>query len=347
METLMATPRQQIEARVDAAISAGKLAQAERQEAIEFLTKSPGRTEFFAQELAGGKYFTERAMKEAEDRRARQQELEQERQKIQAERTRLEIWSRDARAELDRARQIEQDREQLIRENAALRQVARDYNIKDEEVVVPQPKPQVPVEERIQPTHDGRLRDMATGKFVSEEQASQALQNIIAMTSKAMAVQAEHQRLFGAPLEDSLIEEAIAAGQTDVRQYWETKYNVSARKAQLAEDQRNQEIAKIREEERQKILGEMAVDPSKFVGTPQPWQSPSPLADAYMHSRAAENNPVGDLAPEKRSMLQQSRERVGNASAKFNALFNPDGSVRQGAKAPQSYYQNMADQDNP
>jgi hypothetical protein len=349
----MPTPRQQIEARVDEAIAKGALPPAERQATIEFLSKDDSRAQFFAQELAGGSYFGTRAKQEAEARRKSQEDIERQRAAVQAEKQALEAWSRDARAEVDKARAIEDEHKRLIAENAALRQVAKDYNIEEELTVQPQRRTDIPMDQRIQPTVDGKLRDVQTGRFVSEERATQAFQELIGMTSKAMSVQAEHQQLFGAPLTDSIIEEAIAAGNPDIKGYWEAKYNVPAKRAQLAEEQRTREIARIREEERNKVLAEMAIDPSKFVGA-SPGYTPqsSPLANAYMQSRASEMNPVNGvegtqvIPPEKRSDVQTMRERIAAGVQSYNKYFNIDGTPRQGVRPPGSYAESMAHQDS-
>lgn len=347
----MATPKQQIESRVDEAIANGAIPASERQATIEFLTKDQGRLDFFSKELAGGSYFGKKAREEADLRRKHEEDMKRERAAVQAERDALQAWSRDARAEVDRARAIQDERDHLLAENAAYKQVASDWNLDDQVVVPKRPeRPQVPVDQRIQPTLDGRLRDTQTGKFVSEERATQAFQELIGLTSKAMAIQAEHQQLFGAPLTDSLMEEALAAGQSDIRQYWESKYNAPARRAELAEQARNQEIAKIREEERSKILSEMAVDPSKFGAVSSTGYQPSPLANTYMQSRAADLSPLkgedgAPVAPEKKSQLAAAASSIQRSGQMFNKYFNLDGTPRSGVRPPDSYGQNMAYQD--
>lgn len=351
----MPTPRQQIESRVDEAIAKGSIPAAERQATIDFLSKDEGRAQFFAQELAGGSYFGKKAQEEAQARKRAQEEIERQRAALAAEKASLEAWGRDARAEVDKARAIEEERVRLIAENAKLHQLAKDYNIeKEAAAIVGTPAPAAPMGERIMPDSQGRLRDVQTGKFVSEERATQAFQELIGMTQAAMTVQAEHQALFGTPLIDPIIQEAIAAGQSDIKGYWEAKYNVPGKRAELAEQSRAREIAKIREEERTRILSEMAIDPSKFAGAnPGYIERTSPLANTYMQSRAAEMNPVTGaegttaVAPEKRGDVQTMRDRVAAGAAAFTKHFNPDGTPRQGVKPPASYAQSMYDQDNP
>lgn len=352
----MPTPQQQNQARVEEAIAQGKIPASERQATLDFINGSPQRAEWFSQQLAGGSYFTKRAMQEAEERRQRQAEIERERQAVQSQREQLEVWSRDARAELDRARQIELEHQRLLAENAALRQATKDFNIDDQVVMPSAPRPATPIPgTTIQPDFNGRLRDTQTGKFISQEEGTRAFQTLIGMTSKAMSVQAEHQRLFGEPLQDSLIEDTIAAGLDDPRAYWEAKYNVQAKRVELAEQAELAKVARIREEERSRLLSEMAVDPTKFAGGGPGAYVPgtSPLADSYMHSRAAAMNPVNeagqpisDLSPEKRPHLITSQQRISAASERFAKHFNPDGTPRAGMKPPASYVQSMYEQDN-
>lgn len=345
------TPVQQIQRRVDEAIAKGALPAADRQATIEFLSKDQARADFFARELAGGSYFGKKAQEEAALRKTHEEQMVREREALAREKQSLEVWSRDARVELDRARQIQAEHDRLLAENGSLRQVTRDYNLEGEvQLPTRAVAAQAPT---IQPDAQGRLRDVSTGKFISEERATQAFQELIGLTSKALTIQAQHQQLFGQPLTDSLIEEALAAGQPDLNAYWEAKYNVPAKRAELGEQVRQAEVSKIREEERAKLLGEMAVDPSRFAGgagnyTPEP----SLLANTYMHSRAAEANPFTGadgktpLLPEQRSHVAAKRASLDAANTMWQRHFNPDGTPRSGVKPPQSYTDNLAYQDS-
>lgn len=352
----MPTALEQIRSRVDDAIAQGKIPAQEREETIQFLSKDPNRAEWFSSQLAGGSYFTRKAQEEAEKRRQWEAQKEAERQAIAAQRNELEAWSRDARAEVERARAIQEERDRLLAQNAKYQQLVSDFNLRDqlegyEEVV--EKKETKPVTFGTQKqTPD---RDPETGRFISRDEGAQAFQEMMRLTSKLGSIQARHQQLFGQPLTDSLIEEAMAAGSLDkIEEYWANKYNVGAKEAELQARRQAEYESKIREEERQKLMAELAINPSQYIGGNPGYQpSSSPLADAYMNSRAASMNPVAGtegtnayVPPEKRSDLAMSRERVAAGATAFNKYFNIDGTPRAGVKPPKSYVQSMYDQDN-
>ncbi len=338
----MPTPRQQIEAQVDWAIQNGKIPATDRAKHIEFLTSN---ADFYGSALAGGARFTQQAQEMAAQRRQLEEQAAIERRKLEAERAELSAWSRDARAEIENANRIRAEHEALIAENGRLRQIAEDYNFKPEDLppstrTSPTPRPAQPVYD----PNSQRARDPQTGRFLSREEGTKFAEGVINMTSGAMKAAAEHFRLYGEPLADNIMEEALNAGETDVYRYYAGKYNIEAKRAELAEKAREAEIERIRVEERQKVMTEMALDPSRFVnGTPGYQPQTSPLADAYMHSRAAAQNPVSGqegtaiVPPEKRSDLQMNMERVNRGAEAFAKHYNPDGTPRQGVKPHASY----------
>lgn len=336
----MPTPRQQIESQIDWAIANGKIPAADRQKHIEFLVSNQ---DFYSSALAGGAHFTNKAKEMALERQQAEAQIQAERAKLAQERNEMAAWGRDARAELDRVKAIENEHRALLEENARMRQLAKDYNIEDELPARPEPQRQMPNQYQ-QPmlAQPGRQRDPETGRFLSRQEGEQFAQGVLNMTSGAMAAAAEHFALFGTPLSDNIMQEAIAAGAPDVKAYWETKYNVPAKRQEKAETDRAAEIERIRAEERQKVMTEMAIDPSRFVPGQGTYQSQrSPLQDAYMHSRAAAMNPVTEsgerIVPEKMSDIQATNSRVQSSAAAFAKHYNPDGSPRQGVKPHATY----------
>lgn len=118
------------------------------------------------------------------------------------------------------------------------------------------------------------------------------------LQGRAMAtfqsISAEHQRLFGAPIDDfeKLFDEATAS-QKNIRQVWETKYGVQAKRTELDEKRRKDSEDAIRADERSKVAAQFgnpnlrSASPSRFPFIPaksqegkQPWESsPSELRE--------------------------------------------------------------------
>jgi len=110
----------------------------------------------------------------------------------------------------------------------------------------------------------------------------------------------EHEKLFGTKLNaKTLIQEATAAGKTP-NEFWTEKYNVGAKRTEIAEKEKVEYESRIRSEERQKVTAEFlnpatrplsdSQKPFYDVGpdAKQPWDDTTPTA--------AETQLVAELA---------------------------------------------------
>src|SRR5262247_4794976 len=100
---------------------------------------------------------------------------------------------------------------ELTAKVAAYEQTLKDYQIFDQ-VSIPTPRipsitdppaPRTPV----QPT-----QTTPTNKFLTVEDANMFGNNLLSLVKKVNKIQNDHQRLFGQPLEDDLIEHFIQTG---------------------------------------------------------------------------------------------------------------------------------------
>lgn len=110
-------------------------------------------------------------------------------------------------------------------------------------------------------------------------------------------IQHEHQALFGKSINGKeLMKEATLAKQTP-EEYWKAKYNPEARRAELAKQTDDARITKIREEERAKVMSELANPATKPLSDSQ-----NPFYDPK--GTAAESDPFSDVETDgDRAML--------------------------------------------
>jgi len=122
--------------------------------------------------------------------------------------------------------------------------------------------------------------------------------------------------LFGQPLTDDLVSEALQAGQTNLRSYWEQKYNYAGRRQQMESQEKEKEIERIRAEERAKVMQELSMDPSRLMtGSGFGVQVPkSPLMSTYEASAALQDGAENRVAPEMRPDVALQASRVQKAA---------------------------------
>lgn len=319
----MSTARENITSQVDEMISKGLITRDLRDNYINMLAGNETLAAEFNNRLAGGAHFTRRAQEDAENRRRMEAE-------IQAERNRLQQWEQQSRQQVTRLEQEAQRAAQLEAELAAYRQFVKDNNYQEyiavkEPTQTRQPINTVPGYTPTQTQPDGQ--------YLTREYAQGVVGDLLQLQRKGFQIAATHQQLFGVPLTDDIIGEAMQANQ-DPEQYYRAKYNVPQKEAELREREHQTQIAKIREEERAKLMAEYSVDPSKLTGNGSsmfPGMEKSALQSAYMERAAEARNPVtgsGDgsyVPPEKRPDLQMAANRVANAANLFAKHFNPDG----------------------
>jgi hypothetical protein len=143
-----------------------------------------------------------------------------------------------------------------------------------------------------------------TSKFLTDDQLQAKLASYAAGQTAyfgdVLEIVPEHEKLFGTKLNaKTLIQEATAAGKTP-NEFWTEKYNVGAKRTEIAEKEKTEYEARIRAEERQKVTAEFlnpatrplsdSQKPFYAVGpdAKQPWEDTTPTA--------AETQLVAELA---------------------------------------------------
>jgi hypothetical protein len=334
--------RQQIEQFVDEGIRAGNLSAQFRSKYIEDFSNDPKAAEWFAGGFMRYADYTNKQKERAEMEKQAHAAIAAERSKVESERQRLTDWERQARAEIDRLRSTEGESARYRQAVAQYQQVLKDFNLTDHDPLSGQPAPSMPTPSQTQPpstSYQPPTTDQT--RWVSQTEAVETIGRVVDLQGELLAIAAEHQFLHGQPLRENLIQEAKQAGQLgNIRSYWEHKYNIPGKRAELEEKNRNEEYDRIRREEREKVLSELAADPSRIVQPGGIWQpEASPLASNYMASRAAAHNPVSSenrqsgtpagqterRLPEQISHVESKRSSVEAAANYFNKHYTPDG----------------------
>lgn len=294
-------------------------------------------------DLLRGADYTNKTKQLAEDRRQAEQRLQQEYQKLNSERARLEQWQSQVQTELGKLDALPEMTAKL----AAYEQILKDYQIYDQVSVPPVPKTSP---NQAQPNRQPEQRQ--DGQYMTVSTAGAALRDFALLQGKVSRVQAQHMKLFGEPLDDDLISHYLDTGE-DPEQHWRVKYNVDAKRQQISETNRQAEMARIKEEARAELMQELALDPSRVVGSPlgRPQGGLTPLLEQYSQSRATSHSqnalggtpppPGADnfIPPEKKPELAAARERIAAASKMFNEHFDVLGNpaTDQGRKLAQKY----------
>jgi hypothetical protein len=339
----MPTSRQQIEAYVDEGIRNGSLNAQYRSKYIDDMAADPKAAEYFAGGFMRTADYTKKSQEREEQWRQRQGEIESQRQAVARERQELQNWQVQAKAEIDRLRAYEGETPKLQAAVARYQQILKDYNLTESDPLNGQPAPS-PTAPTYQPPTTPTYQPPQSPvhqPWVSRDDAVSALNGILDVTGEYAAIQAEHQFLYGSPLRDNLINEARQAGQlNNLRGFWEGKYNVPGKRADIDAKTREDEITRIRQEEREKVMAELASDPSRVIGAGGTmWQPERGPLDSYMNASRAMHNPVAPEArtgdtpagqtapriPEQVNHVQSVRDSVSGAVKFFNSRFNPDG----------------------
>lgn len=168
----------------------------------------------------------------------------------------LANWKGTAEAEYFEMQRKLSEAEQ---EAAALRATAREY-VPEAELDKLERKPVVKDPKEVVPQID-------TSEFLKKQEAQEAMMNALKVQNRLMFIGAQHQKLFGTPLEDAeLIDRAVTAGRT-LDEEWEDRYKVADKKAELAKAEQEAHDQKIREEERSRVLSELKL-PEQRSGAP-------------------------------------------------------------------------------
>lgn len=299
-------------------------------------------------DLLRGADYTNKTKQLADEKRANDQRLQAEYQKLQQDRARLEQWQHQVQGELSKLDALPEMAAKL----AAYEQALKDYQIYDQ-VHVPQiPKPTAPSYAPQPQQGQFQQQQQQGNRFMTMETAAGALRDFALLQSKVNRIQNQHMQLFGKVLEDDLVSHFLDTGE-DPEQHWRIKYAVDARRQQIFESDRLAEMAKIKEEMRAELMKEFAMDPSRVTGSPfgKPQGALTPLLENYAQSRALANaaphahdkapapGATEFVPPEKRSELAMSRDRVAKATEMFNQHFDINGNptTDQGRKFSQVY----------
>ncbi len=327
------TYAEQIAETVDGWVKAGRIQEGMRGQYIEMLTQGG-----LDQEVAGmfmrHSDYTRKTQEVAEERRRLEAERADAQQQFASRRAALEEWERDVKGEIQRLKQLESQYPEMTARIAAYEQALEDYGLKDQVKVsvasAPQGEPNMP-----QPTNPTN-QPATQAQYLTRDEVGQFAQQLLQMQGTAFAVAGEHQRLFGQPLSDDIISEAIAANQ-DVRTFWESKYNVAGKRAEVAAREREAEIAKIREEERAKIMAEFTTDPSRLTGS-SPITAPGPLKPvSEVFDKFSSRALLADDAPKAPELIPSQiaqSQRVNKAAAAWDKMFDADGNPRSQAGGP-------------
>lgn len=330
--------KDQIARIVDDGISQGRIQSAMRDQYIQMFTADERAAEFFASNMLRGQDYTQKTQAIARERqefeRQRQAQLEADAQK----RRELEQWEQGARQQLSRAQQLEV-------ELAKARQMMQDYGFDVPPSSTPSPSPSAPQvgSQGSAPTNPNQNR------YLTREEGIGALQELVGLQSQAMTFAGQYQQLFGRPLTDDIIGEALSQNLTpqQARQHWETKYNFQGRSEEMAAQRRADEEAALRARIREEVLNEVISNPSRVVGgQPQAGAGQGLVFERYSASgsRALQGSgeqgqqgapaDLSQVAPEKRPDLQSSARRISSAVDFAMRNFTPDGTPRlQGGPA--------------
>jgi len=328
--------KDQITRIVDDGIAQGRIQSGMRDQYIQMFTADEQAAEFFASNMLRGQDYTQKTQAVARERqefeRQRQAQLDADAQK----RRELEQWEQGARQQLSRAQQLEV-------ELAKARQMMQDYGFEVPPSSTPSPSPSAPQvgSQGSAPTNPNR--------YLTREEGIGALQELVGLQSQAMTFAGQYQQLFGRPLTDDIIGEALSQNLTpqQARQHWETKYNFQGRSEEMAAQRRAEEEASLRARIREEVLNEVISNPSRVVGgQPQAGAGQGLVFERYSASGSRALQGSGEpgqqgapadfsqVAPEKRPDLQSSARRVSSAVDFAMRNFTPDGTPRlQGGPA--------------
>lgn len=326
----MPTYREQIEATVNEMVKAGRIQEGMRAQYVDLLAKDEAVAQEFAGRFMRHDDYTRKTQEVARQRQEQEARIRAEEARVAQERQALQQWEAEAKAEMARLRGLADQYPELHAKVAAYEQALADFNM-TEHVKIPTvgggqpavttPNPYAP------PTATQPAQTQ--GNYLTREDVGAFAQQMLELNAKTLQIAGQHQRLFGQPLEDNIIMEAMSAGQ-DPQAYWESKYNVPGKRAEIQAREREAEIARIREEERAKIVAEYATDPSRLMGgqfAMDTNQVPTSKAFDTISSRglAPESAPAPELAHPQLAKQQ----RVERAAATWDRLFDAGGNPRQ------------------
>lgn len=333
----MPTPKEQISTTVEAMVAAGRIQPQMREEYMKLLAANDDLASDFAGMFMRHNDYTRKTQELAEQRRQQEAAIAAERQRVASEQAALKQWEQEARAEMDRLKQQANQTPELMARVAAYETALEAYGLKDK-VTVPtfapaQPQGVPPMTAPAAPT--GPL------PYLTRDEGVGAIRELTSLYSQAMLIAGEHQRLFGQPLTEDLINESLNTGRP-IRELWEAKHNVAAKRSEIEARDRQQWEEKLRQEGYEKARAELISDPSRIThpaaaGLPGP--SKGGVLDV-LASRALAGEASGQQAPPVPERIPEGQghmNRVQAAMAEYYKQFNPDGSPRQAGTTAQGF----------
>lgn len=324
---------------VDEMISKGIIGQDRKEEYVNTLSANDQMAEYFAGQMLRQSDYTKKTMELAQQRRELEAERNKEWQNIQSERQQLSQWERDTRAEVDRLRGLEGTVFAQTEKLARMEQLIKSYNLEDQlgELAYTS-TPSIPSSTPTTPSisTQSEAPSMSNPDYLSRFEAQQVLQQMLQLQSAGLRIAGKHQAVFGQPLTDDLISEALQSNinPDQLESYWRTKYGVDARETTLREQKEASEREQLKAQLRSEIMGEFASDPARLMtGNPSAPRAVGSVLEQYANSRATANNPLtGDgqnptayVAPETKPDLRAHTQRVSDAVSYFNENFTQDG----------------------
>jgi len=170
------------------------------------------------------------------------------------------------------AQELEDAKLALFKHQRAVTKAQEAYNITPQELGLDDSAPVKTAEKEPAPTFDST-------KYVSREEYDKILaetQRVPFITEEMQDIADDYQELFGKPLRGrtALLSEAVAAHRKDptlkLRNYIEQKFEFQKRREEVSQERQKDHDAKIRAEERSKVLSEYKMP----VTRPAPDQMP-------------------------------------------------------------------------
>lgn len=107
-----------------------------------------------------------------------------------------------------------------------------------------------------------------TSEFIKAKDAETAMLNSLRVQNQLMSLSAQHQKLFGEPLDDNELIDRAIANKRNVVEEWTAHYKVDDKRAELAAKAQEAHDQRVREEERARVLSELKL-PETRPGVPR------------------------------------------------------------------------------
>ncbi len=194
--------------------------------------------------------FVKGSILRQQDYSRRMNDLQQQEAATQTYQQSLVEWKTKAESEYNSMRQKLAEAEAARARAAAL---AQTYGADPEEIGTYTPPAQPRVET---PTFDPK-------DFISTKDAQEAMVNQLRLQNKLLTLSAQHQKLFGEPLMDDELVDRALRNRRSIEDEWKESFQVEQKRNEQAQAQQEALLARIREEERAKVLSELQLPQSR------------------------------------------------------------------------------------